>query len=124
MRRRVGSPTVAASGAFPAELALGRCTEVWADDRGARAWNSARSRWKRAFDAYCDERGITGIQARQELCATGAPWSVTFLIAQGAQGLVEERFAKAGVTLGDVPDLRRAARARVAALKRGGVHVD
>ena len=44
----------------------------------------------------------------------GAPYSVSYMLANGSAARAVDRFAAAGVTLDDIPALRRAAQAWLA----------
>lgn len=123
MKRRDVVPATT-SVEVPPELALGRCIEVWADERDAQLGArpsfpaQAHSRWARAFDAYCAERQIARGADRWALVPPRAPWSLDFLVAQGREVEAVRRFEAAGVTIADLPRLREAARERTESLSK------
>lgn len=91
----------------PAELRIGACVEVWSSEHCA-GWPPAFSASRRhgsARRAWAHERGLgTG-----ELCRVmpaRAPWSVERLVGEGQRAEVEERLARAGISVADLPGLR------------------
>lgn len=99
----------------PPELAVGACLEVWGEPGGEaeREWGpmggmiAARGRFVRAKFAFARQEQLdTATSCR--LLPGGAPWRVT-----GPGGT--ERLADLGLSEADLPHLRAAALARVAA---------
>lgn len=116
MKRRERESAVPA-GSLPPELALGRCIEVWSATADSQGVLSAFTRWRQALNAYGDEAGIPHDE-RHKLVSAGASWSIDLWLAAGRGGEVQSRLDSAGVTLSDIPALRRAAEDRVAAYER------
>jgi hypothetical protein len=91
--------------AIPAPLRLGPCMEVWADPGVTFAQYSCTRRFKDARHHW-GERLSLGRLELQEAIPHEAPWSADYLIEDGRAGYVNERFARAGCTVNDIPALQ------------------
>lgn len=112
MRRRTRASS---AGVPPAELLIGTCVEVWAGE-DCEPWPprfSAQRRHRAARRAWAAANGLDEAGSCRAMPA-GGPWSVESWIAQGRRAEVDERLARAGCVLADVPGLRAAATAYLA----------
>lgn len=102
------TPDTARTGVLvPPELAIGPCAEVWSETGQPHDLITARGRFSHARAAWESAEGLDTVTSYRLLPASG-PWSVT-----GPGGL--DRLARHDVSAADLPDLRAAATARVAA---------
>jgi hypothetical protein len=103
-RAREVAEVVSMVGGAPAVLLIGRCIEVWADDDAALPQWSAMRRYGLARDRWSDR---TGLHARElwQIVPCRAPWSADYI----GPVKTRERLSRAGMTIRDLPRLRREA---------------
>ena len=112
-RREVVTP--ANRSGWPAEFAVGRCIEVWAATKAESPGASAMSRFRKAREAFYATQGLSWVEGTKQIpLALQPPHSVAYMCTTGREARVVARFAAAGVTLDDIPALRRAAQAWLA----------
>jgi hypothetical protein len=114
---RAQAASEVAPDAFPPEFLLGRCVDVWGigDSDG---W----TRYTRGMDARADALGLPRRKHRPPAPHFGVqPWSVKCLDDTGRSDAADKALAQAGVTRADLPALREAAQAWVAAYRPPGV---
>lgn len=114
MRATQTLPPPPTSDTQPPALLLGPCAEVWADDpNGPLPRRHAAARWQVARRQWYADRGDTTPRQPQR------GWSIECLqwygqaesIGRPLAQIVAERFAEAGCTTDDIPQLREEARA-------------